>query len=63
MAAAIEVVQGPDAGWRFTMWAGEVRIGRGAGHHIKLSDPALGDGYLRVQFKAGDYLGTNHRSD
>ena len=30
MAARVEVVQGPDAGWRFTVWAGEVRIGRGA---------------------------------
>lgn len=59
MAALIEVVQGPDTGWRFTVWAGEVRIGRGAGHQIKLSDPALGDGHLRVQFKAGGYLVTN----
>jgi hypothetical protein len=59
MAALIEVVQGPDTGWRFTVWAGEVRIGRGAGHQIKLSDPALGEGHLRVQFKAGGYLVTN----
>ncbi|MFM8270842.1 MAG: hypothetical protein ACKODX_00690 [Gemmata sp.] len=59
MAARIEVVQGPDAGWRFTVWSGEVRIGRGAGHQLKLSDPALGDGHLRVQLKAGGYLVTN----
>ncbi len=59
MAARVEVVQGPDAGWRFTVWAGEVRIGRGAGHQIKLSDPAIGDGHLRVQFRSGGYLVTN----
>ena len=60
MAARVEVVQGPDAGWRFTVSAGEVRIGRGAGHQIKLTDPALGDGHLRVQFRSGGYLVTNH---
>jgi len=59
MAAAINVVQGPDAGWRFVMVAGEVRLGRGAGHQVKLSDPAWGDGHLRVQFRHGGYLITN----
>ena len=59
MAAAINVVQGPDAGWRYVMVAGEVRLGRGAGHQVKLSDPAWGDGHLRVQFRQGGYLVTN----
>lgn len=59
MAAAINVVQGPDAGWRYVLVAGEVRLGRGAGHQVKLSDPAWGDGHLRVQFRQGGYLVTN----
>jgi hypothetical protein len=59
MAARVEVVHGPDTGWRFTVFAGEVRIGRGAGHQIRLSDPAWGEGHLRLQFRNGGYLVTN----
>ena len=60
MAARVEVVHGPDAGWRYTVLVGEVRIGRGAGHQIKMTDPAWGEGHLRVQFRGGGYLVTNH---
>jgi hypothetical protein len=59
MAARVEVVHGPDAGWRFTVFTGEVRIGRGAGHQVRLTDPAWGDGHLRLQFRQGGYLVTN----
>jgi hypothetical protein len=59
MAARIDVVHGPDAGWRFTVRTGEIRIGRGAGHQVKLDDPAWGDGHLRLQLRQGGYVLTN----
>ena len=59
MAARVEVVHGPDAGWQFTVLTGEVRIGRGAGHQVRLTDPAWGEGHIRLQFRQGGYLVTN----
>lgn len=59
MAARVEVLEGPDRGWKFTLVGGEARIGRGAGHQVRLSDPAWPDGDVRVQLRSGGYLVTN----
>lgn len=59
MPARIEVVEGPDRGWRFTLLADEARIGRGAGNQVKLTDPAWPGGELRVTHRQGGYLVTN----
>ena len=59
MAARIEVMTGPDAGWRYTVVGSEARIGRSAGNQVRLTDPAWPDGALRVQLRQGGYLVTN----
>jgi hypothetical protein len=56
MSVAIEVVLGPEKGWKYVLTSGEVRVGRGAGHQVKLDDPAWGGGHLRVQFRQGGYV-------
>lgn len=59
MPARIEVVDGPDRGWRFTLLANETRIGRGAGNQVRLNDPAWPAGELRVIRRRGGYLVAN----
>lgn len=59
MAVAIEVAAGPGLGWRYVLTAEEVRVGRGAGHQVKLDDPSWGGGHLRVQYRQGGYVVTN----
>lgn len=59
MAAAIEVAHGPGKGWKYVLAAEEVRVGRGAGHQVRLDDPAWGGGHLRVQYRQGGYVVTN----
>ena len=59
MAAAIEIVHGPGKGWKYVLAAEEVRVGRGAGHQVRLDDPAWGGGHLRVQYRQGGYVVTN----
>src|SRR5262249_57355842 len=59
MAALIEIAARPGKGWKYRLRAGEVRIGRGAGNHIKVEDPAWQEGHLRVQHVQGGYLVTN----
>src|SRR3954471_10500237 len=59
MAARIEVVTGPDAGWAYTVVGPEARVGRGAGNQVRLTDPAWPDRALRVQVRQGGYLVTN----
>lgn len=59
MAVAIEILIGPGKGWKYVLAAEEVRVGRGAGHQVKLDDPAWGGGHLRVQFRQGGYVVTN----
>ncbi|MBX7103821.1 MAG: hypothetical protein K1X57_07055 [Gemmataceae bacterium] len=60
MAACIEIVRGPDAGWKYRMTGGDVRIGRGAGHAIRIPDPAWPTGSLHIQHRQGGYVVTNH---
>lgn len=60
MAAVVEIVRGPEAGWRYVVYTAEARIGRGGGHQVKVQDPAWGDGHLRLLFRQGGYLVTNH---
>ncbi|MBX7106891.1 MAG: hypothetical protein K1X57_22665 [Gemmataceae bacterium] len=60
MPASIQIVRGPNAGWTFRVTGEEVRIGRGAGHAIRVEDPAWAQGHLRVQHRAGGYVVTNH---
>ena len=59
MATAIEIVHGPGKGWKYVLAAEEVRVGRGAGHQLKVEDPAWGGGHLRVQYRQGGYVVTN----
>ncbi len=59
MAVAIEVAAGAGLGWRYVLAAEEVRVGRGAGHQVKLDDPSWGGGHLRVLFRHGGYVVTN----
>jgi len=59
MGAAIEIVEGPGKGWRYLLTVEDVRVGRGAGHQVKLDDPSWGAGYLRVQFRQGGYVVVN----
>ena len=59
MSAAIEIVQGPERGWKYVLTGGEVRVGRGAGHQVKLDDPSWGGGHLRVQYRQGGYVVSN----
>ncbi len=59
MAARIEIVNGPARGWNYRLRSGEVRVGRGAGNHIRVDDPAWPDGCLRVQHVQAGYLVTN----
>lgn len=60
MAACIEIVRGADAGWKYRLTGGDVRIGRGAGNAIRVPDPAWPSGSLRIQHRQGGYVVTNH---
>lgn len=59
MAAAIEVVHGPARGWKYLLGRAEVRVGRGAGHQMKLDDPSWGVGYLGVRYRRGGHVVAN----
>ena len=59
MPAQVEVLDGPDRGWKYVVVAEEARIGRGA-CGIPLSDRAWPDGTLAIQRRHGGYLVANH---
>lgn len=58
MAARIKVVSGPDEGLEVVFGVAEVRIGRGAGFNVPLTDDGL-NGQLRVWFEKGTYVVRN----
>jgi hypothetical protein len=58
MAARIEVTQGPDEGLQVVFGAAEVRVGRGAGCTLALTDDAMA-GQLRVGMERGTYVVKN----
>ncbi len=58
MAARIKVVSGPDEGLQVVFGVAEVRIGRGAGFNVPLTDDGL-NGQLRVWFEKGTYVVRN----
>jgi hypothetical protein len=60
MASRIEALSGPNKGWAYRFRATEVHIGRGAGHHIRLDDPAWQQGHLRLQHVQAGWLVTNN---
>lgn len=55
MSARIKIVSGPDEGLEVAFGVAEVRIGRGAGFNVPLTDDAL-TGQLRVWFEKGTYV-------
>ncbi len=59
MAARVDVLEGPDKGWRYTVVAGDARIGRGPGSQIRLTDPAWPVGSIRIRLRGGGYLVAN----
>ena len=60
MASRIEALSGPNKGWAYRFRATEVHIGRAAGCHIRLDDPAWQQGHLRLQHVQAGWLVTNN---
>lgn len=59
MAARVDVLEGPDKGWRYTVVAGDARVGRGPGCQIRLTDPAWPVGSIRIRLHRGGHLVSN----
>ena len=60
MAAQLEVIEGPDKGWRYTVAGTGVRIGRGPAHQIRLNDPHWPDGDVGIEPHPGGYVVQNN---
>jgi hypothetical protein len=59
MPAQVQVLRGPDRGWRYTILSSGAKIGRGNGHTIPLTDPGWPDGSLAISQRGGGYLLAN----